>query len=51
VFVPSSCVRGAELKGEVKVVVVIRDGAKYAVLPSSRRDIVKIEGAADLIQQ
>jgi hypothetical protein len=50
VFVPSSCVRGVELKGEVQVVVVVKDGTKYAVLPSSRRDIVKIEGA-DLVQQ
>ncbi|HWW30843.1 MAG TPA: hypothetical protein VNY80_12560 [Steroidobacteraceae bacterium] len=50
VFVPSSCVRGAELKGEVKVVVLIKDGSKYAVLPSSQRDIVKVEGA-DLVQQ
>jgi hypothetical protein len=50
VFVPSSCVRGDDLAGEVKVVVLIKDGTKYAVLPSSRRDIVKIEGA-DLVQQ
>ncbi len=50
VFVPRFCVRGDEHQGEVKVSVVIRDGTKYAVLPSSRRDIVKIEGA-DLVQQ
>jgi hypothetical protein len=50
VFVPSSCVRGAELKGEVKVEVLVKDGTRYAVLPSSQRDIVKVEGA-DLVQQ
>jgi hypothetical protein len=51
VFVPASCVRGSiESQGEVKVKVVDRDGTKYAVLPSSQRDIVQVEGA-DLIQQ
>lgn len=50
VFVPRLCVRGDENQGEVKVNVVEKDGAKYAVLPSARRDIVKIEGA-DLVQQ
>jgi hypothetical protein len=50
VFVPSSCVRGSEPQGEVKVQVVIKDGTRFAVLPSSQRDIVKVEGA-DLVQQ
>ena len=50
VFVPKHCVRGAEQQGEVKVNVLVKDGARYAVLPSSRRDIVKVEGT-DLIQQ
>jgi hypothetical protein len=50
VFVPISCVRGSEPQGEVKVHVVIKDGTRFAVLPSSLRDIVKVEGA-DLIQQ
>jgi hypothetical protein len=50
VFVPSSCVRGVELQGEVKVDVLVKDGTRYAVLPSSQRDIVRIEGA-DLTQQ
>jgi hypothetical protein len=54
VFVPISCVRGlqpqGEGQGEVKVNVLIKDGARFAVLPSSQRDIVKIEGA-DLVQQ
>lgn len=50
VFVPASLVRGAKPQGEVKVDVLIRDGARYAVLPSSQRDIVKVEGA-DLTQK
>lgn len=55
VFVPSSCVRPGvrvqgEVVGEVLVNVVDKDGTRYAVLPSSRRDIVKVEGA-DLKQQ
>jgi hypothetical protein len=49
VFVPSSYVRGAENDGQVRVDVLTQDGTQYAVLPSSRRDIVKIEGA-DLVQ-
>jgi hypothetical protein len=51
VFVPRSCVRnGRGELGEVKVVVVVKDGARYAVLPSPLRDIVRVEGA-DLDQQ
>ena len=50
VFVPASFVRGDKPQGEVKVDVLIRDGASYAVLPSSQRDIVKVEGA-DLVQK
>jgi hypothetical protein len=51
VFVPSSCVRGAEPdQGEVKVKVITKDGTKFAVLPSSQRDIVKVEGS-DLVSQ
>lgn len=52
VFVPLSCVRGnMQSQGEVMVKVVVKDGEKYAVLPSSQRDIVKIEGGADLVQR
>jgi hypothetical protein len=51
VFVPRSCVRGDEPRGEVKVSVVVKDdGTRYAVLPSPRRDVVRVEGA-DLVQQ
>jgi hypothetical protein len=51
VFVPRTFVRSAsEHQGEVKVRVVVKDGARYAVLPSPRGDIVRIEGA-DLKQQ
>ena len=51
VFVPRSFVRGEkENQGEVMVSVVVKDGTRYAVLPSSQRDIVKAEDA-DLRQQ
>jgi hypothetical protein len=51
VFVPASCVRvEGEHSGEVMVKVVEKDGARYAVLPSPRRDMVRVEGA-DLKQQ
>jgi hypothetical protein len=51
VFVPRSCVRcEKENQGEVMVSVVVTDGTRYAVLPSSQRDIVKAD-AADLRQQ
>jgi hypothetical protein len=51
VFVPSACVRqDSENQGKVKVMVVVKDGQKFAVLPSSRRDIVTPE-EADLSQQ
>lgn len=51
VFVPSGYVqREGENQGRVKVVVVERDGQRFAVLPSSRRDIVT-PAEADLTQQ
>lgn len=51
VFVPSACVRPeSEHLGKVMVDVVDKDGAHYAVLPTPRRDIVKVEGA-DLLQR
>jgi len=50
-FVPRSFVRSAsEHEGEVKVRVLVRDGAKFAVLPTPDDDIVRVEGA-DLKQQ
>ena len=48
VFVPSACVRREPQA--VKVTVLEKDGEKFAVLPSSRHDIVKIENA-DILQQ
>jgi hypothetical protein len=51
VFVPRSCVREeGQHQGTVKVDVVVKDGANFAVLPSSQRDIVKVIGA-DLQRQ
>jgi hypothetical protein len=51
VFVPRACVRSdGEHEGAVKVNVVVKNGARFAVLPSSQRDIVKIEDA-DLQQR
>ena len=45
VFVPLSLVRSAsEHRGEVKVKVVIRDGARFAVLPTPWGDTVRVEG-------
>lgn len=47
VFVPRSCVRPTQSEelGEVLVTVVTRDGRRFAVLPSSQRDVVRVEGA------
>lgn len=51
VFVPQSCVRQEDAsRGVVKVRVLIRDGTQFAELPSSQRDIVKVQ-EADLKQQ
>lgn len=50
VFVPAACVRGDKPEGQVKVDVLVKNGARYAVLPSSQRDIVKVEGT-DLVQK
>jgi hypothetical protein len=51
VFVPSTFVRKeSDHSGRVKVEVLVKDGAQYAVLPSSQRDIVKVNAAADLQQ-
>lgn len=51
VFVPSVCVRHeSEHQGEVKVNVVVKDGRRYAVLPSPWHDIVSVEDA-DLTQR
>jgi hypothetical protein len=50
VFVPRSFVRSAsEHRGEVQVRVVVMGDTRYAVLPSPRGDIVRVEGA-DLSQ-
>lgn len=48
VFVPRIHVR--ERDGLVHVHIVNKDGERYAVLPSPRRDIVRFE-EADLVQQ
>jgi hypothetical protein len=46
VFVPRACVRQeAANTGQVKVLVLVKDGTRYAVLPTPRRDIVRVEGA------
>lgn len=46
VFVPSTCVpRESENQGKVKVVIVMKEGQTFAVLPSPQRDIVKPEEA------
>lgn len=50
VFVPAAFVRGDKPQGEVKVDVLEKDGTRYAVLPSSQRDIVKVE-VADLLHK
>lgn len=51
VFVPREYVRQEDAnRGVVKVTLVEKDGARYAVLPSSRRDIVKVE-EADIARQ
>jgi hypothetical protein len=44
VFVPSRCVRD----DAVQVTMVQKDGDQFAVLPSARQDIVKVE-AADIV--
>jgi hypothetical protein len=49
VFVPSAYVRPESKHcGDVMVEVLEAAGARFAVLPSSERDIVRIEAAADL---
>ena len=46
VFVPRNYVRqGGEHQGEVQVNVVEKDGERFAVLPTARRDIVRVEDA------
>lgn len=51
VFVPRTFVRTeGEHSGRVRVEVLVKDGTQYAVLPSSQRDIVKVDVAADLQQ-
>ena len=51
VFVPSSCVRSeGENQGTVRVQLLVKGETQYAVLPSSQRDIVRIQ-AADLQQK
>jgi hypothetical protein len=51
VFVPRTFVREESAhQGRVKVEVLVKDGTQFAVLPSSQRDIVKVDAAADLQQ-
>lgn len=51
VFVPRSFVRSeGEHQGTVMVKVLDGEGARFAVLPSSQRDIVKVQDA-DLHQK
>jgi len=51
VFVPATCVhREGENQGKVKVTIVVKEGQKFAVLPSSQRDIVT-PAEADISQQ
>lgn len=51
VFVPESCVhRQDDQRGVVKVRILTRDGTQLAELPSSQRDIVRVQNA-DLKQQ
>lgn len=47
VFVPRSFVRSSQSEelDEVLVKVLSRDGRRFAVLPSSQRDIVRVEEA------
>jgi hypothetical protein len=46
VFVPRNYVRDTgENRGEVMVKVVEKDGERFAVLPTARRDIVRVEDA------
>lgn len=48
VFVPRKCVRNSDQEfGEVIVKIVSKGEALFAVLPSSQKDIVKVE-ASDL---
>jgi len=45
-FVPRSFVRAKDAHhGEVMVTVLIKDGTRYAVLPSDQRDIVRVESS------
>lgn len=46
VFVPAECVeRDSEHQGKVKVLVIVKGGQRFAVLPSPRRDFVAPEEA------
>lgn len=43
VFVPTACVHREDARsGMVKVDVLVKDGARFAVLPSQQRDVVKV---------
>lgn len=43
VFVPRSCVHQEDARsGVVKVNVLVKDGTRFAVLPSQQRDVVKV---------
>jgi hypothetical protein len=51
VFVPSTCVRKESGNtGKVKVVIIVKEGQRFAVLPSSQRDIVT-PAEADITQR
>ena len=44
VFVPKSCVHQEDARrGMVKVDVLVKDGARFAVLPSQQCDLVKVD--------
>jgi hypothetical protein len=44
VFVPSACVKDeGQHQGRVMVLVIVKDGQRFAVLPSPSRDIVTPE--------
>ena len=53
VFVPRTFVRymADQPFGQVQVDVVNNEGERFAVLPSARRDIVRIEEAEHLVQR
>ena len=51
VFVPSACVQSeGNNQGKVRVVIIMKGGQRFAVLPSSQRDIVT-PAEADISQQ